>query len=65
MTINNYDAQGRLNQTINDTITDFLRSNPVGLDVVLNALEDAKSDAETVYDNWFAPQLSEAGGADT
>jgi hypothetical protein len=48
------DAQTRLNARFNDALTDFLNETGTDIETVLNAIDDAKSDAIDVYQTWAA-----------
>lgn len=48
----NTDAQTQLNARFNEVITDFLNDEGADIDTVLRAIDDAKSDAPTIYQTW-------------
>ena len=46
--------QTTLNGDFNNALVEFLENNRPDLQTVLNALEDAKSDAVEIHQNWEA-----------
>jgi len=49
-------TQTLLNGIFNDAILEFLDVNPADLETVLDAIEDAKSDAVEIHQNWATSQ---------
>ena len=48
--------QTTLNGDFNNALVEFLENNRPDLETVLNALEDAKSDAVEIHQKWEATQ---------
>ena len=49
-------TQTKLNGHLNDALADFLSDDGADLETVLNAFEDAKSDAVEIHQNWASSQ---------
>ena len=50
------ETQTKLNGHFNDALLEFLSENSADLETVLNALEDAKSDAVEIHESWASSQ---------
>ena len=51
-----HQTQTKLNGHLNDALAEFLSDDGADLETVLNALEDAKSDAVEIHQNWASSQ---------